>query len=171
MTCVAVVCALWCLDAFFPTSLIWWALIVNASTFAIAARKDREGARTRLTCDIDSLGPSRKPSGSRLSILAPTLAGQGAERMALSIAAGIRRGVAAPAVRKRSSPSDLPVTDEIADEIELVEETSPFESAPGTTSSVGMTMKPVGHVVTLDAVPVPTTDARGLVKASGVRLP
>ena len=34
-----------------------------------------------------------------------------------------------------------------------------------------MTMKPVGRVVTLDAVPVPTTDARGLVKASGARLP
>ena len=30
--------------ALFPTSLIWWVLIVNASAFAIAARKDREGA-------------------------------------------------------------------------------------------------------------------------------
>ena len=28
----------------FPTNLIWWALIVNASAFAIAARKDREDA-------------------------------------------------------------------------------------------------------------------------------
>ena len=37
--------------------------------------------------------PSRKPSGSRISILTPTLAGQGAERKALSIAAGlIERG-------------------------------------------------------------------------------
>ena len=34
-------------------------------------------------------------------------------------------------------------------------------------------MKPAGSVVTLDAVPVPTTDARGLVKAkaSGARFP